>query len=101
MPVELAEVIARLRAELIEAMRAGADAPLQFELGPVEVELTFSVDKEAAAGAKVRFWVVDATTDGKLASGSQQRIKLTLDPRTPDRPGVRPIISGAAEPDEQ
>ncbi len=99
MPVELAEVIARLRAELIEAMKAGVDSPLQFELGPVEVELAFSVDKEASAGGKVRFWVVDATTDGKLASSTQQRIKLVLDPRTPGRPG-RPTISGATEPDE-
>ena len=101
MPVQLADVILQLRAELIEAMAAGEESPLRFELGPVEVELTFSVYKEASIEGKVRFWVVDASTDGKLTSGNEQRIRLTLDPRTLDQPAGRPYISGTAEPDER
>jgi hypothetical protein len=47
MAVELAELIEQLRAELTEAMHAGDDADLRFEVGPVELELTVAVDREA------------------------------------------------------
>ena len=47
MAVELAELIGQLRADLTEAMRAGEDADLRFEVGPVELELIVAVDKEA------------------------------------------------------
>ncbi|MFE1960987.1 trypco2 family protein [Streptomyces sp. NPDC059479] len=97
MAVELAEMIGQLRAELTEAMRQGENenADLRFELGPVELELTISVDKEAGPGAKVRFWVVELGADAKIAQNSTQRITLTLDPRRAREPDRRPLISGA------
>ncbi|MYZ40203.1 MULTISPECIES: trypco2 family protein [unclassified Streptomyces] len=97
MAVELAEMIGQLRAELTEAMRQGEseNADLRFELGPVELELTISVDKEAGPGAKVRFWVVELGADAKIAQNSTQRITLTLDPRRAGEPDRRPLISGA------
>jgi hypothetical protein len=94
MAVELAELIGQLRAELTAAMHAGDNADLRFELGPVELELTLAVDKEAKPGAKIRFWVVEMGADVKAASSTTQRIKLSLDPR---RSGHRPLISGDEE----
>jgi hypothetical protein len=64
MPLALSEVIAQLRAELAEAMRAGENEQLRFELGPVEVELTVGVEKEAKPGAKAKFWVSSARRRG-------------------------------------
>jgi Trypsin-co-occurring domain 2 len=93
MAVELAEMISQLRAELTTAMREGADAELRFEVGPVELELTVVVEKEATPGAKVRFWVVELGADAKAASSTTQHIRLTLDPRQPDQPGRRPQIA--------
>ena len=55
--VELAQVISRLREELNAAMREGEGEDLRFELGPVELELTVAVSKEAGPNTKVRFWV--------------------------------------------
>lgn len=52
MAVELGEFIGQLRAELTEAMNAGEGADLRFEIGPVELELTVVVDKEAKPGAR-------------------------------------------------
>lgn len=101
MAVELAELIGQLRAELSAAIRAGEGSDLRFELGPVELELTVSVDKEAKPGAKVRFWVVELGADGKKASSTTQRIKLTLDPRRPASDNGRPLISGEQEPGER
>lgn len=101
MAVELAELISQLRAELTAAMVEGQGADLLFELGPVELELTFAVDKEAKPGAKVRFWVVEVGADLSVGSTASQRIKLTLDPRRASEPGRRPLISGAEEPGER
>lgn len=101
MGIELAELIGQLRAELTMAMAAGEGEDLRFELGPVELELTVKAEKEAKAGAKVRFWVVDASTDGKLASSTAQKIKLTLDPHRAGLPGVKPVIAGKERENER
>jgi hypothetical protein len=101
MPLALSEVIAQLRAELAEAMRAGENEQLRFELGPVEVELTVGVEKEAKPGAKVKFWVLELGSEARFESVSTQRIKLTLDPRDTAQPGRRPSISGDEAPQER
>ncbi|MGE3289106.1 MAG: trypco2 family protein [Pseudonocardia sp.] len=100
MAIELAELIGRLRAELAEAMRAGEESDLRFELGPVELELNVAVAKEATPGAKVKFWVVELGSDAKLSSSVTQKITLTLDPRRTGVPG-RPLISGGSVPGER
>ena len=81
--VELAQVISQLRQELSAAMREGEGEDLRFELGPVELELTVAVSKEAGPNAKVRFWVVELGADAKVASQATQRITLTLDSPPP------------------
>jgi hypothetical protein len=48
MAIELAELIGQLRSELTVAMDDGEDEDLRFELGPVKLELTVAVDKEAS-----------------------------------------------------
>jgi len=100
MAIELAELIGQLRGELTAAMTAGSAADLRFELGPVELELTVAVDKEAKPGAKIRFWVVEAGTDLKLGSSTTQKIKLKLDPRMAGQPDRKPLISGDEETGE-
>ncbi|GLW35052.1 trypco2 family protein [Actinoplanes regularis] len=93
MAVELAELVGQLRSALTDAMNAGNDADLRFELGPVELELTVGVNKEVRPGAKVRFWVVELGAEGTMSSQALQRIKLTLDPRKAGQDG-RPWIGG-------
>jgi hypothetical protein len=101
MPLALSEVIAQLRAELAEAMRTGENEQLRFELGPVEVELTVGVEKEAKPGAKAKFWVLELGTETRFEATSTQRIKLTLDPHHTAQPGRRPMISGDEAPGER
>jgi hypothetical protein len=98
--VELAQVIGQLRRELSAAMREGEGEDLRFELGPVELELTVAVSREAGPNAKVRFWVIELGADGKVASQATQRITLTLDPR---RRGVegKPLIAGPEQAGER
>ncbi len=92
--IEVAELIGQLRAELNAATETGKNEDLRFELGPIELELTVAVDKEAKPGAKVRFWVVELGADAKLSSANTQKIKLTLQPRRVSHPGQKPDISG-------
>lgn len=97
MPVELPELISQLRSDLTAAMSAGEGADLQFELGPVELELTIAVNKEAKPGARIRFWVVELGAEVSAASNSAQRIKLILEPRRAGQPHRKVVISGEDE----
>lgn len=79
--LELTEMIRELRGELIAAMADGAAQPVRFELGPVEVEATVAVSREASGSGKVRFWVIEAGADSKFGNTATHRITLTLQPR--------------------
>lgn len=98
--IELAAVIKDLRAELEAAVVAADGAPLRFELGPIELEVTVAVERSATAGAKVRFLVVEANSDGKVGSTDTQRVKLTLTPKMVAS-GATPQVSGRGKPGEQ
>lgn len=78
--IELADVIQQLRQELDRARRASDLEELRFELGPIDLEVTVGLEKDASAGARIRFWVVDIGADGRLSASSTQRIRLTLQP---------------------
>ena len=54
---------------------------MRFELGPVELEVSVALTKEAGGDGKVKFWVVEFGAAGKAGSSSTQRITLTLHPR--------------------
>ncbi len=100
--VELSELIKQLRSELNDALADAAGERLRFELGPVEVSLTVTVGREAAPGAKVRLWVVEAGADARLSREAVQDIKLVLTPldtKAPVRPdgkAAAPLIKGEA-----
>ena len=98
--LELAAVVRQLRAELNEAMAGAEGERLRFELGPVELSLTVTVGREAAPGAKIRFWVVEAGADARISREAIQDIKLVLTPRDmeaplgPDGKPAPPLIEG-------
>jgi hypothetical protein len=100
--VELASAIRQLRTELNEALADAEGERLRFQLGPVEMSLTVTVGREAAPGARVRFWVIEAGTDAKLSREAVQEIKLVLTPvdtQAPADPGgnaAAPLITGRA-----
>ncbi|WP_155054770.1 trypco2 family protein [Streptomyces blattellae] len=78
--IELADMIRELRQQLTAAVADGDGETVRFELGPVEVEASVAVTREAGGDAKVRLWVVDAGADGRYAHAETQRITLTLTP---------------------
>jgi Trypsin-co-occurring domain 2 len=100
--VELASVVRQLRAELNEALADARGERLRFELGPVEMSLSVTVGREGGAGAKVRFWVIEAGADARVSREAVQEIKLVLTPiDTQASPGpggkaAAPLIEGGA-----
>jgi len=52
--VALAEVIKGLRKEIAEAMDAGEDASLQFEVNHIEIELQTIIEKNATVESEVK-----------------------------------------------
>lgn len=100
--LELASVVRQLRAELNEALGDAEGQRLRFELGPVELSLSVTVGREAAPGAKVRFWVIEAGVDARVSREAVQEIKLVLTPVDTQAPldpagkPVPPLIRGGA-----
>jgi hypothetical protein len=93
--IELAEMIAQLRTELSAAMSAARDEELRFELGAVELEAEFVVERSGTAEGRVRFWVVEAGAGGHTGNSTTHRVTLTLEPRLRDSE-ARPQVSGDA-----
>jgi hypothetical protein len=58
-----------------------------------------AIEKGATTGAKVRFWVFDASAEGELAHTSTQVVKLTLQPRIGES-RESPFVSGRKEQGE-
>lgn len=96
--LELADLVAGLRAELERARLEGASEGLRFEVGPVELELSVITEKKGTVEGGIKFWVVTAQTGGELSSAHTQRIRLTLQPRTEKGPLD---IRGETKPDER
>ncbi|MGP2438253.1 trypco2 family protein [Streptomyces sp. JW3] len=79
--IDLADAIASVRDQLVEAATRATGAPVSFEVGPVEMEFTLELRRENKGGGKVRAWVVEAGADTARTSGLTHRVCFTLTPR--------------------
>lgn len=98
--IELSALIRELRAELAEAVATAPATGLQFELGPVEIEVSVGVDRNAGSDGKVKFWVVEMGSNASVTRSTVQRVTITLTPRTPDNRAL-PLVAGTEEPGER
>ncbi|MFA1550893.1 trypco2 family protein [Actinomadura chokoriensis] len=85
----LAESIAALRAELLEALAAGEDAEFGFGVGQIQLEFHVGVTRQAGASGKAKFWVLEMGGDGSYRREEIQRVTVTLEPPLDDE--GRPI----------
>ncbi|GII86068.1 hypothetical protein Ssi03_40580 [Sphaerisporangium siamense] len=102
--LELSTVIKELRTELTKAMKSADGEQLQFGVGPIELEVTMAVTREASLNGKVKFWVLETGADAKMSDAQTHRVKLTLTPevkgstKEEDR---SPYISGLGQEGER
>lgn len=86
--IDLVDVIRDLRSQIGQAQVASAGEDLQFEVGPIELEMSVAVTAEVSGQAKVRFYVLELGGGGKDSEVSTQRMKITLTPRTKGSEGA-------------
>jgi len=78
--VQLADMIAALREQLVQAQAQGSDSPVRFDVAESEVEVQFTVAYESDGKAGIRFWVVEAGGGASVSAESVQRLRLKLLP---------------------
>jgi Trypsin-co-occurring domain 2 len=77
----LTEAIAQLRKELAASVVAAKGDPLQFTLGPIEVELQLQLARAAGAKAELKWVVVSVGGDAKIQTTHTHKVKFTLTPQ--------------------
>ncbi|MER7393939.1 trypco2 family protein [Streptomyces sp. NPDC000151] len=83
MKIPLADAVAALRDELLEAVGRGAGQDLAFKVGPVELEFTVELREDVKAKGGFTAWVVSAGAEAGVARGDAQRVMVTLTPQGP------------------
>ncbi|WP_141584446.1 trypco2 family protein [Actinomadura sp. WMMA1423] len=76
----LAESIAALRDELLEALEAGRGSELGFGVGQIQLEFHVGVTRQGGASGKAKFWVLELGGDGSYRREEIQRVTVTLEP---------------------
>ncbi|POX52825.1 trypco2 family protein [Streptomyces sp. Ru72] len=76
--IELAAAVRAIRDGLMQAAAAGAGEAVRFEVGPIQMEFTVELRREAGAKGGVKAWVVNADADAKASQGRTHRIAFTL-----------------------
>jgi hypothetical protein len=82
--IELADAVAAVRDELLEAAARGAGQSVEFKVGPVELEFAVELREDVNAKAGFKAWVVTVEAGGAVSHAHTQRVRLTL---TPQKPG--------------
>jgi hypothetical protein len=88
--LKITDAVAALREELGEAILAGAEEKIRFEVG--EIQLTFEVAVERSGKAGIQFWVVELGGGG----GKTETHTVTI-PLKPILPDGGPVLTGATD----
>jgi hypothetical protein len=97
----LASAIRALRAELVEAVRAGEGEEIRFALGPVDLELEVEPTAEGGVNGGIKFWLVSIAGKGSRSSSATHRVKLTLTPQLAGEIGGDRDVLVASELEER
>lgn len=93
--IELADAVAAVREELLEAAGQGVGAGVAFEVGPIELEFAVELRQDAKAKFGFKAWVVSGDVQAGVARGRTHRVTVTLTPKQPD--GGDLLISGQVD----
>lgn len=98
--IELADAVAVVRDQLLEAARRGVGQEVGFAVGPIEMEFAVELRADAKAKAGFRAWVVSAEVETGVVRGRTHRVTVTLTPKRADG-GDLLIAAQAAVPAEE
>lgn len=83
--IGLSDLIRQLRLELAVAharskTAEGAERDIGFEVGPIDLELKFAVERDSGGSAGIKVWVVNLAFSDKYKDSELHTIKLQLTP---------------------
>lgn len=81
-PIDLADAIAAIRDQLVDAAGRGAGSDIGFEVGPIELEFTVALKRDARAKGGVRAWVFSVDGEVGEAYDRTHRVAVTLTPKS-------------------
>ncbi|GGQ96538.1 trypco2 family protein [Kitasatospora griseola] len=81
--IELADAIEAIRLELLDASERGRGQAIQFEVGPVTLDFTVELKRDARAKGGVKAWVLSADAEAGLAHTRTHKVSVTLTPKDP------------------
>jgi hypothetical protein len=79
--IDLADAVAAVRDQLMEAAARGVGERIAFEVGPIQLEFTVELRKDASAKAGVRAWVFTADASVAASAVRTHKVSLTLTPK--------------------
>lgn len=91
--IPLSEMIRTLRSELQQSMKEAENAPLQFKLESVELELKVRLTKETEGKGGLQFWVISAGGKHKVEQQDIHTFKLKLQPTLAGSPGQDVLVA--------
>ena len=91
MPVELADLLTSLRAEINRAQLNAAGQDVRFRINSIDLELQVAVEKSTEANAGVRFWVISLGGKGGAKLTETHVVKLSLATETDTG---EPVLTG-------
>ncbi|MEV4135450.1 trypco2 family protein [Dactylosporangium sp. NPDC049742] len=98
MEIELADAVAAVREQLVQAAARGADQEITFTVGAIELEFAVELRADARAKAGFRAWVLTADADAGITRGRTHRVKVTLTPQGADQRPVAVAGGNGAAP---
>lgn len=81
MEIELADAVAVVRDELIEAAARGVGSGMEFVVGPIELEFIVELKVDAKAKLGFKAWVLSSDVELGVARGRTHKVKFTVTPR--------------------
>jgi hypothetical protein len=84
MEIELADAVAAVRDELLNAAARASGVGVEFVVGPIELEFGVELKRDVKAKTGFKAWVVSGDLEGGIAQGRTHKVKVTLTPRKPD-----------------
>ncbi|MFI8529907.1 trypco2 family protein [Streptomyces aquilus] len=84
MEIELADAVAVLRDDVLDAAARGFSQEIAFKVGPIELEFAVELHTDVKARAGFKAWVVSGDAEAAIARGRTHRVKVTLTPQRPN-----------------
>lgn len=98
MKIALADAVAVVRDELLEAAARGAGSDLAFAVAEVHLEFSVELHRDSEAKGGFKAWIISAEAGTSAGQSDGHRVAVTLSPRPADGKGELLVSGDEARP---